>query len=102
MIIIGEEDTTTGSHNLESVTPDEPDLLLEIMELNEEIELAAGDRDALRALNSQLEETLAGLVTGLRVAFDENDSGSEARRLALRFSYYLSALGKVKSSLLKV
>lgn len=109
MITIGEEDTTstTSSENsssgnvLDPSVTSEPDLLLEILELNEEIELAAGDAAGLQALSAQLEETIARLVAGLRVAFDENDSGGEARRLVLRFSYYLSALEKVKAASLK-
>lgn len=108
MITIGEEDTTTttsensSSNNvLDPSVTSEPDLLLEILELNEEIELAAGDAAGLQALSAQLEETIARLVAGLRVAFDENDSGGEARRLVLRFSYYLSALEKVKAASLK-
>lgn len=102
MITIGDEDTTTSStNNIIDPSSSEPDLLLEILELNEEIELAANDGDGLRALATQLEDTIGRLVAGLKTAFDEHDSGSEARRLVLRFAYYLSALEKVKAGLLK-
>ncbi|KAH9416291.1 hypothetical protein DERP_000792 [Dermatophagoides pteronyssinus] len=78
----------------------EPELLLEIMELNEEIELANNDHDGQQILMEQLEENIEKLIKNLTIAFDELN-GCEARKLTIKYSYYNNALAKLKSSILK-
>ncbi|XP_075680992.1 iron-sulfur cluster co-chaperone protein HscB-like protein, mitochondrial isoform X2 [Dermatophagoides pteronyssinus] len=78
----------------------EPELLLEIMELNEEIELANNDHDGQQILMEQLEENIEKLIKNLTIAFDELNA-SEARKLTIKYSYYNNALAKLKSSILK-
>lgn len=74
----------------------EPELLLELMELNEEIELAANDQDSLRMLMENVEETIGNIVERLKLSFEERNGG-ESRKLTIQYSYYNSVLAKLKS-----
>ncbi|OTF69865.1 hypothetical protein BLA29_008325, partial [Euroglyphus maynei] len=76
----------------------EPELLLEIMELNEEIEMAINDNDySKQMIMEKLEENIEKLKKNLTIAFNELN-GDEARKLTVRYSYYKNALAKLKSS----
>lgn len=69
------------------------------MELNEDIEMAGdGDQHTLAGVTERVEDSIREIVTALGRAFAE-DNGAEARRLTVRFSYYQSALSKLKSQL---
>lgn len=76
----------------------EPNSLLEIMELNEEIELAHNDPDSLRVIMEQLKENMEKLMQNLTIAFNDLNA-SEARTLTIKYSYYNNAMAKLKSSL---
>ena len=78
----------------------EPELLLEIMELNEDIELA-DDKDSLMDVSARLEQDIGAIVAQLKTAFAE-DNASEARRLVVRFAYYNSSLDKLRGQLASV
>ena len=79
----------------------EPELLLEIMELNEDIELARNDKDDLMALLDRLEKDIESIVEQLKAAFAD-DNGSHARCLLVRYAYYNSSLDKLRSQLVNV
>lgn len=84
----------TNTANVDS----EPELLLEIMELNEEIEMAINDNDySKQMIMEKLEENIEKLKKNLTIAFNELN-GDEARKLTIRYSYYKNALAKLKSS----
>ena len=76
----------------------EPNSLLEIMELNEEIELAHNDPDSLRVIMEQLKENMEKLMQNLTIAFNDLNA-SEARTLTIKYSYYNNVMAKLKSSL---
>lgn len=67
------------------------------MELNEDIELA-NDTGSLDALLDRVMDTIGTIESDLQRAFVDNN-GCEARKLAIRFSYYNSALLKLKGQL---
>lgn len=70
---------------------------MEIMELNEDIELAT-DKESLMDVSARLETDIGAIVEALKTAFTE-DNASEARRLVVRFAYYNSTLDKLKGQL---
>ncbi|UXI18884.1 major abundant protein BTP1 [Sarcoptes scabiei] len=74
----------------------EPELLLEIMELNEEIEMAANNEESLRLLGEQVEETIAEIIEQLADRFQQSNM-TDARRLTIKFSYYRTIASKLKS-----
>lgn len=75
----------------------EPELLLEIMELNEDIELA-NDKTILMDVSGRIEEIIDDIMKQLKTAFVE-ENVTEARRLVVRYAYYNSSLDKLRGQL---
>ena len=92
--------TQSGITHTKGNIETEPELLLEIMELNEDIELA-NDKDSLMDVSARLEDDIAAIVAKLKTVFAE-DNASEARQLVVRFTYYKSSLDKLRGQLASV
>ena len=79
----------------ESITL-EPDFLMEIMELNEEV--ADADENEVRILEAKIKETLADFILTVDILLT-NDEYERAREEVARMKYYSNVLDKIYEKL---
>ncbi|XP_064609812.1 iron-sulfur cluster co-chaperone protein HscB-like [Liolophura sinensis] len=81
-------DETTDNTNLD------PDFLMEIMEINEDL-AETDSMEKVNAIRKRNQQVLQRLTTDISMAFDKGDI-SEARKLLIHLKYYDNIAGKIK------
>ncbi|OXU28621.1 hypothetical protein TSAR_010926 [Trichomalopsis sarcophagae] len=79
----------------EGTTSLDPEFLMEVMEINEEVEEAFENKEKALMLLQKNRETLAVLTKQISTAFSNNDI-DQAKKLLIRMKYYMSIDNRLK------